>query len=125
MVLLGQFQVGDETQLVEEDVIAALEEMIEALQRAQQEMQQQQQQPPPPPGESPEPPLIDALAELRMIRSLQLRVNNRTEFYTKRFLDEDREQVDTADVLGELQKLAERQQRIFDATKDIATGRNQ
>jgi len=124
VVLLGQFQVGDETQLVEEDVIAALEEMIEALQQAQQEMQDQQQQPPPPPGETPEPPLIDTLAELKMIRSLQLRVNSRTEFYKKRFLEGEREQVDSADVLSELQKLAERQQRIFDATRDIATGRN-
>ena len=70
------------TQGLEEDVIAALEESLAALQQALKELREQKGQPPPgggaPPGEKP---LVDQLAELRMIRSLQARVNRRTEQY--------------------------------------------
>ncbi len=70
------------TQGLEEDIIAALEEMIEALQKAQKEMedQKQQQQQQQQQGKQ-DKPLIDQIAELKMIRSLQLRVNRRTQRY--------------------------------------------
>ena len=106
---------------VEEDIIAELEEMIAALEKAQKEMEQQQGEPPPP-GEPQDQPLIDALAELRMIRSLQMRVNKRTERYSKLI---DGEQADDADLLEALGQLAEREAKIFRATKDIAQGKNQ
>jgi hypothetical protein len=83
---------------------------------------EQQQGEPQPPGEPQDQPLIDALAELRMIRSLQMRVNKRTERYSKLI---DGEQADDADLLEALRQLAEREAKIFRATKDIAVGKNQ
>jgi hypothetical protein len=124
MQKLAEFDVGALTQGVEEDIIASLEEMIAALEKAQQELesQQNQQQPPPPPGEPQEPPLIDQLAELRMIRSLQMRVNRRTATYAKLI---DGERADRPELLQALNELAERQNRIYRTTRDIVVGRNQ
>ena len=65
-------------------MLAALKEMIEALKKAQKDLDGKK----PPPGMSeagqPEdPPLVDILAELKMIRALQMRVNTRTARYAK------------------------------------------
>ncbi|HEY1603253.1 MAG TPA: hypothetical protein VGG64_26855 [Pirellulales bacterium] len=122
---LGQSDVGDITQGIEEDVIAALEEMIEALQKAQQDMekQKQQQQQPPAEGEQPDPPLIDQLAELKMIRSLQMRINMRTKRLA-RLVEGDVGQADKPELLDQLQRLAEREESVFRVTRDIVTGKN-
>jgi hypothetical protein len=122
---LAQADVGDLTQGIEEDVIAALEEMIEALQKAQQDMekQKQQQQQPPAEGEQPDPPLIDQLAELKMIRSLQMRINMRTRRLA-RLVEGDVGQADKPELLEQLQRLAEREESVFRVTRDIVTGKN-
>jgi hypothetical protein len=125
---LAAVKVGRLTQGLEEDVIAALEEMVEALQKAQQDAeqrkQQQQQQQQQPPGDQP---LVDQLAELKMIKALQLRVNKRTSRYAQ--LLEDTEdlvgQVTDSEIGDALQRLSKRQQRIFEVTRDIVLGKNQ
>ncbi|HEX4592437.1 MAG TPA: hypothetical protein VH120_21080, partial [Gemmataceae bacterium] len=119
---LFRTDVGPFTQQVEEEIIAALKEVIEALKRQQQELKDKKDQPPPPPGSSSMSPqaLINMLAELRMLRSLQVRVNQRTISYGKLFPGE---QVDDNTTQTELHKLAERQVKIEKATKDIATGK--
>jgi len=108
------------TQQIEEEIIAALKEVIEVLKKQQQELKDKKDQPPPPPGTPPPQTLINLLAELKMLRSLQVRVNQRTISYGKQHPGE---QVDDAAVQGELRKLAERQVKIEKATKDIATGK--
>ncbi|NQT39577.1 MAG: hypothetical protein HQ581_18920, partial [Planctomycetes bacterium] len=119
---LVRYEVGEITQVIEEDIIAALEEMIEALQKAQEEMEDE-----PPPGEPPPPgppqdmPLVDLLAEVRMIRALQMRVNSRTERYS-RLVEE--EQAHKADLLEALDRLAEREARIHEITRDLDLGKN-
>ncbi|MBX3412086.1 MAG: hypothetical protein KF708_05155 [Pirellulales bacterium] len=123
VVRLGGAKVDELTQGIEEDIIAALEEMLAAIKKAQQEQEQKQSQPPPPAGEPGEPPLIDKIAELKMIRSLQLRVNKRTERYSK--LVDEEGQTEQAELLEALLDLAAREQRIHKATRDIAVGRNQ
>jgi hypothetical protein len=117
---LFRTDVGTFTQQVEEEIIAALKEVIESLKRQQQQLKDQQNSPPPPPGQPPPDRLINILAELRMLRSLQVRVNQRTISYGKEFPGE---QVDDAGVQTELRKLAERQVKIEKATKDIASGK--
>lgn len=117
---LADFDVGAITQGIEEDIIAGLEEMIAALQKAQEELEAQEGQPPPP-GEPQEPPLVDQLAELRMIRSLQMRVNRRTQSYSKLI---DGEQADKPELLEALEELARRQNRIYRTTRDIVVGKN-
>ncbi|MEQ8211140.1 MAG: hypothetical protein RH917_15035 [Lacipirellulaceae bacterium] len=120
---LSEFKTSIITQALEEDVIAALEETLAALQRALEELReqqsgQQQQQGGGGPGEQP---LVDQLAELRMIRALQNRVNKRTKRYDEMIAGE---QALEAELLDALQVLAERQERIFEATHDLHTGRN-
>lgn len=121
---LSEFKTSIITQALEEDVIAALEETLAALQKAleelreQQSSQQQQQQGGGGPGEQP---LVDQLAELRMIRALQNRVNKRTKRYDELI---EGEQALEAELIEALQALAERQERIFEATHDLHTGRN-
>ena len=62
-----------------------------------------------------------ALAELKMIRALQMRVNLRTERYADLTKTE---QTDTPELLDALKRLAEREQRIHKVTRDIVVGRN-
>ena len=120
---LALTKVGDVTQGIETDIIAALEEMIASLQKAQKDMEQKAKQgEPPPSGEQDEPPLVDTLAELRMIRALQMRVNVRTERYAQMTKTE---QADKPDLLEALKRLAERESRIHQVTRDIVVGRNQ
>src|SRR5262249_44720726 len=118
---LGKVDVGHVTQATEQDIIAMLKEMIEALKRQQQKLQEQKNQPPPPGGEPPPQNLIDILQELRMIRSMQIQVNNRTLVYGKQYPGE---QAADADIVKELADLARRQQKIFQVTNDIARGKN-
>jgi hypothetical protein len=115
----------------EEDIIAALHELIAALQQAQkdqEEKKQEQQQPPPPAeGEPEDQPLVDRIAELKMLKSMQLRVNQRT----KRFADLIGEpddltgQATDVDLADAIEKLGERQSRLQRITRDIVLGKNQ
>jgi hypothetical protein len=113
------------TQGIEQDIIAALQEMIEALQKAQKDMEKQKQQQAQP-GEPQDMPLVDAIAELKMIRALQMRVNTRTQRYA-RLLDNGEDPVGQAtdqDLREALAKLAERQETIYRLTRDIVLGKN-
>ncbi|QDU56059.1 coiled-coil domain-containing protein [Aeoliella mucimassa] len=116
---------GPITQTVELDIIAGIQDMIGALEQARDELAQQQGSPPPPgeggggsPGESP---LVPKLAELRMIRTLQARVYKRTQDLGGLA---DNPQVKPAELAAELEKLADRQERIFEATRDLNSDAN-
>jgi hypothetical protein len=115
---------GPITQTVELDIIAALEDMIAALDQARDELGQNQESPPQAgggggsPGESP---LVSKIAELRMIRTLQARVYKRTQDLGNLA---DNPHVLPAELEVEVEKLAERQARIFQATRDLDTDRN-
>ena len=126
---LADAKIDDITIGIEEDIIAALEEMIVALQQAQrdrdeqqQQRQQQQQQ-----QQDDEQPLVDQIAELRMIKSLQERVNKRTQRYARLLTDEnDPVGVAQAPELADaVKKLSERELEIFRITRDIVLGKNQ
>ncbi len=114
---------GQTTQLLERLIVESLEEMILALQQELEKLKQQQQQQQPPQQSQPQDPrLVDILAELKMIRSLQNQVNRLTRQIG---LEIEGEQAENPDTLQLLQDLARRQQRIQEATYDLATGRNQ
>jgi hypothetical protein len=117
---LAQAKVGEVTQAIETDIIAALEEMIAALKKAQKDMENKQQNQQMEIGDG-EPPLVDVLAELKMIRALQMRVNVRTQRYAELT---KQEQAETPELLDALKRLAEREQRIHKVTRDIVVGRN-
>jgi hypothetical protein len=106
-----------------QDIIEALEETIAALQQAMDNLDKKKMPPgqSPPAGEPTDPPLVEKLAELKMIRSLQMRVNRRTQRYGELI---EGEQADKPELLEALSRLAERQQRVFQATADLSQGRN-
>jgi hypothetical protein len=132
---LSSAKVGQMTQGIEQDVVKALEEMVQALERAQRDQQQEQaggqkgQQKKSSKkgaagGDQQERPLVNAMAELKMIRALQMRVNTRTERYSK-LLNDGVEQADQPDLVEALQKLSQQEEKIHKSTRDIVVGRNQ
>jgi hypothetical protein len=131
---LRKTDTGVVTQTIENDIIATLQEMIEALKKARKDNKN-----PPPPrtgqqGPPPDPRLIDMIAELKMIRSMQLRVNSRTEVYGKQYEGEQAPPPSIAPdskgrehyemIQRELHELGERQFKIEKVTSDIAKGKN-
>jgi hypothetical protein len=120
---LADAKVSQLTQDLEKDIIEALEETIAALDKAVKDLEKKKTPPgqSPPAGQPGDPPLVDKLAELKMIRSLQMRINRRTQSYSK-IIEGD--QAETPELLDALAKLAERQQRVYQATSDLSQGRN-
>ena len=120
---LERADVGEITQNIEADIVESLKEILEAMQKEleklkdQKQQQQQQQQ-----QEKKPPPLVNKLAELKMLRSLQYRVNRRTKQMGR--LVEGEQALD-ADVVGQLRLLSERQAKVQKATHDLATGKNE
>jgi hypothetical protein len=123
---LGKNDVGEFTQSIEKDVIESLEELVTALQseienRKKPEAQRQRRQKSGSGNDENEKQLVEQIAELKMLRSLQLRVNRRTKEIGRRIHGE---QATADDLAMELQRLARRQAEIQEATYIIASGRN-
>lgn len=120
---LGVSDSGKLTQEIERDIIASLGEMIEALKKARKENADSKSgeskpgQPPP----AQDQKLLEQIAELKMIRSLQIRVNTRTQTYGKLYQGE---QTVDPNITRELRNLSERQERIFEITNRMAKGDN-
>jgi len=130
--------VGEETVRIEDDIIATLREMIESLKKAQQDNKNKK---PPMPGQPGQPNpgqqdqrLIDQISELKMIRSMQLQINKRTESYGRKFEGEQapdpsvvpdaRSKAQAEQVLKEIRDLGRRQDKIGKVARDISLGRN-
>jgi hypothetical protein len=120
--LLDQGKAGELTQTLEQAVIEAIEEMVDALQKEMEkkkddeQKQSQQQQ-----GQPQDKPLVDSLSEVKMLRSLQLRVNRRTR-QLGRMTEGD--QATEPELRKQFKTLSGRQLRIQRATYDLSTGRN-
>jgi hypothetical protein len=122
---LHRTNIGSITQGVEQDIVKSLEEMVAALQKAQKEQQKgaQQKGGKKGGGQPQDKPLVNAIAELKMIRALQMRVNMRTERYSK-LLADGTEQAEAPDLVEAVKRLSEREERIHKTTRDIVVGRN-
>jgi hypothetical protein len=118
--------VGDVTVAIEQDICETLREMIKALEKAKKDLEDKKNPPKPPPDMPPPPPqdqkLIEKLAELKMIKAMQLRVNARTELYSRRYTGE---QANEDGIRAELRELSDRQDRIRDVAIKMAKGDNQ
>jgi hypothetical protein len=114
--------VGPDTQAIEEAIIAMLKDMIQALKKAQQDLQNQQQQQQQNNNNRANQRLIDLLAELRLIRAMQVQVNQRTVLYGKKY---EGEQAGDAIIQAELRQLSQRQVKLQDMVHKIATQANQ
>ncbi len=116
---MQEYKVGELTQSVQKDILDSLKQLIETTQKEMQEMKEQQKQQEQQKDPSQEKPgLVELMAEIRILRSLQLQVNRRTK------------QVDgllptaTSDDLPALRKqlhdLAIRQNRLIESAKELA-----
>jgi len=119
---LEDVDTGETTQLIEQIIVETLDEMIFALQRELEKMQQQDQQQQQQQNQDQDPPLVDVLAELKMIRSLQSQINRLTRQIG---LQVDIDQPADLDAVKLLDDLSLRQQRIQEATYDLSTGKAQ
>ncbi|QDT52613.1 hypothetical protein Pan44_06250 [Caulifigura coniformis] len=121
---LNKGDTGSTTQVIEELIVETLDEMILAMQqemekkkdkdRQNQQQQQQQQQ-------DDEQALINELAELKMIRSLQNQINRLTREIGREL---EGEQASDPDLRKMTDDLSRRQKRLQQATYDMATGKN-
>jgi hypothetical protein len=122
---LGQGKTEVLTQAIETDVIKELEEIVDAFKKAKERAENKPKPPGPSPnGQPQDPPLIEKLAEVKMIRALQMRVNRRTERYSK-LIEPGHEQTNKDDVFEALQRLAEQQKQVHNITRDIDLGKNE
>ena len=122
---LARGDAGGTTRGILQDLVTSLEEMIAALEKAQREQEARKAGGPGGrPAEPGQQPLVDKLSELKMIRSLQMRVNGRTKRFSKLLIDAA-EQAEEPELLEALERLAERQRKIERAAHDIVTGRTE
>jgi hypothetical protein len=133
---LGQPDVGEVTQTIEADIIAALQDMIDALKKAREENKDKGK--PGKPGQKgppADPKLLDTITELKLILSRQIRVNDRTQLYAKQYKGEQavkpenmptepKEKSRLENIQNELQGLSDQQKRIGKVTNDLYKGKN-
>jgi len=122
---LSEGNVSALTRSIEDEIIGALEEMLESLKQVQkkrdekkkQSDQQQQQQS----SNQEDEPLVDSIAELKLLKTLQLRINRRTQSLAKQTNNQEDVvgQIGDPGLLGELEDLAGRQKKIHEVTRDI------
>ncbi|GIW81786.1 MAG: hypothetical protein KatS3mg105_3593 [Gemmatales bacterium] len=123
---LEKADTGQVTQAIEDDIIATLEDLIAALKKAQKDLNDPPHphphpEPPPKSDKNNEPKLVDQLAELKVIRAMQVRVNRRTRMYSQFY---NGEQASEPDIRKELENLAVLQKGVYKVTNDIYRGRN-
>ncbi|MDY3552110.1 hypothetical protein R5W24_001190 [Gemmata sp. JC717] len=121
---LNETRVGEDTQQIEQDVIDQLKLMQEALKKAKQDLENKPSEPKPndPNANKPNNKLLELLAELKLIKSLQEQVNKRTVMHSKA---DPGEQAKDPLIQTELQQLAARQKVLQDMLHKIATEANQ
>jgi hypothetical protein len=122
---LGQTKIDTVTQGIQQDILAALEEMIAAVQKSQRDLEkkrQQQQQGQPSRSGQGEQPLVEALAELKLIRTMETRIKSTTNRYSG-LLESGESSENEVEPL--LQDLSDRQNRLYRVTRDLVLKRNQ
>jgi hypothetical protein len=131
---LKNTDVGPLTQGIEEDIIQTLKEMIEDLKRARTTVGEPPGSGSPPPADDTKPKLMNEIAELRRLRSMQIRINNRTKIYEAVYpaheqLNPERakdaeEKTRLEQVQKELRELGASEAVLQKLTRDIAQGKN-
>ena len=122
--LLGRTRIGAVAQGIQQDILAALEEMIQALQKAQRDLEkqrQQQQQGQSRQAGQREQPLVESLAELKLLRTMETRIKSTTDRYST-LLESGDSSLDEIEPL--LRDLSERQNRLYQITRDLVLKRN-
>ncbi len=118
--LLRKTDVSTLTQTLQNDIVESLKQLIEAAQKEMEQMKEQQQGEPKdaPPSEK-KPPLVALIAEIKVLRALQVRVNRRTiQIDQMMQATTDAEQRKTFAL--QLTDLAVRQRRLVDSARELS-----
>lgn len=115
---LDRQETGKYPRQMQLEIEATLHELIEALEKAQEQQEAQEGQAAQQ-GETdpPLPPLVPGSAELKLLKSAQLRVNRRTTAF-----DEARPAALSAPLQREVQRISERQDEVRQMAVDMAEG---
>jgi len=121
---LTEAVVSAATIAIEDEIIGALDEMLDSLKQVQKKRDEKKKQPNQQQQQSnnqEEEPLVDSIAELKLLKTLQLRINRRTQSLAKQTNNPDDTvgQIGDPGLLSELEDLAGRQQKIHEVTRDI------
>lgn len=122
---LNRVELGKTTLQIEDSIIEAIQEMIDAVAQAKKESQDRQNQPQ---GNSEsqmseeEQNLIGLLSELRMIRTMQRRINERTRRYEEQLLEG---QTDLSVLQKRVEELTRQQNKVQKILHEIQIGKNQ
>lgn len=125
---LERTDVGLITVTTENDIIATLQDIIKALEKAMQEPEESQ------PGQGGGQPkdqkLVNFLQQLKMIMAMQRRINTRTELYGKTYTGEqapvpeaakdERQRKHFESVRKEQKDLSDRQERLGKVTREVS-----
>ncbi len=114
---LKESKVGALTQTLETDIIDSLKELIEATQREMREMKSEERQQQMATGDPQKPSLVDLMAEIKVLRSLQLRLNRRTQQIDQLMAEQD--SGDRQDLFRQLEELTARQQRLVESAAEL------
>jgi len=115
---LQESSVTELTQSVQTDILESLRQLIEATQQEMQEMKEHEHEQQQNQNSQEKPGLVKLMAEIRMLRTLQLQVNRRT-----KQLDGLMQSVTTEEqpaLRKQLHELAVRQQRLIVTAKELA-----
>ncbi|MEY3175598.1 MAG: hypothetical protein RLZZ436_3512 [Planctomycetota bacterium] len=116
---LQNSDVSELTLSVQQDIIESLRQLIETTQKELQNMQNSpQQSQPSQPGGQQQQRLVELMAEIRVLRNLQLQVNRRTKQVDELLPAADASALPRLE--SQIRELAERQQRLLEAAKDLA-----
>ena len=119
-------KVGETTQEIQRQIVDSLSDMIDALVQSQREFQRNADQNASRSARG-EQGLLDQIAELKMLRGLQKRINARHEQYAARLGDPDDEHgvATDPDLQAALQRLSERQANLYRITGEILDSKDQ
>lgn len=116
---LQETKAAELTQSMQTDVIEALKELIETAQKEMEEMKQdQQKQQQQQSGPQQKAALVELMAEIKVLRSLQLRVNRRTATVDRLLKEND--STEQAGLIDQLEELAARQNRLTESAGELA-----
>lgn len=117
-VSLRKSDVGSLTVTILTDIIESLKQLIETAQKEMEEMKSDENQQNPSQQNETKPPLVELIAEIKVLRSLQLRVNRRTaqlDQLVEAAADDERKAF-----LAQLSELAIRQHKLADSAREMA-----
>ena len=124
---LAAARTGTLTIGLEEDIVATLNDLIAAIKEEKESQEKQKRESGPPPsggGQPGDSPLVQKIAELRMMKSLQQRIQGRHSRYAD-LLEQPDDPVgrtDDPELRTSLEKLARQQENLSNIAREIVAG---